>query len=963
MRTFPRMRSLALVLLSLAVTMPADAQQRVGVNAAVNTDAIGTPPGGATRRLIIGQEVVHNEHITTDAKGQAQILFLDGSSVSVGPQADLLIDDFVYDPATSTGKITLTQLQGAMRFVGGKLSKEEDAVNVHLGTTTIGVRGGVFFADIQRGGKSEVIFVYGKAIRVTGANGSSEELYRPGFAVDIDPAGTISSPHPAPPGATAGILAQLDGRAGSTGGATTVPTNATVANSGLPNVVSNAVASSVQAAVQNSASATPSSYTPAPAASVPQVPQNQIQVASSQTQPFVASPPAPTPTSSPTAPPQPVVVNPPTAVPTPAPVPTPGPAPAPAPAPAPQPVVVQIAGLVKIAPKGSTLGFTDQSASGRVPYTGSITYPAGSGMQDGVATGVDSVGTVLTVSPLTAGATTNVTATASTTQGQATGTVTTSADGNFFYGNLTATGSGQQVFVMGGTPVVQSFYSPQPTTQLLAFQLQPDFTLANGSQAQTIPFLPSFAGGTQPNAVVSPFYVVNAANTAFGSFNPLNNPNGSAARGLQASLAINGQGASQSAAFEVATASFSTSTTFGSVMITGPMRGVFMPGGTSPLVHAGSGFTTVPDANGNNLFGGNTIDGFVLDQNQSDANNNLVLASANAFQVGVANSTVDYAFNQPAVATALPSGVGTNRSALSEQGFFGGIMETGGRFQYALMGANAVITNPTSNEVGAFFVGSDPFTSTTTGVSAAEIPFATLSATGRNFARSTFIDNNIYAATESYNSAVQVITPSGSTITYPTESGGATTFPTAAMVTSGTVPGAANGLFQAAGATPCACQYLQWGYWEANLPTTNQGGPSNTTQASYINTWVAGQPTVTMPTSGTGTYSGAAIGTVANAGAAYLAAGGFTNTYNFANSTGTIAINNFDGRNFRGSVAGSGNLYAGNLSGSNLSGTAAGMFYGPNAAETGGSFAVRAGSGPSYIASGIFAGKLTGPIH
>ncbi|HTQ33680.1 MAG TPA: hypothetical protein VMI30_05885, partial [Stellaceae bacterium] len=152
-------------------------------------------------------------------------------------------------------------------------------------------------------------------------------------------------------------------------------------------------------------------------------------------------------------------------------------------------------------------------------------------------------------------------------------------------------------------------------------------------------------------------------------------------------------------------------------------------------------------------------------------------------------------------------------------------------------------------------------------------------------------------------------------------------------------------------------QYLQWGYWEAHIPSIAQGGPSNTAQSAFINTWVTGQPTVTLPTSGVGTYSGAAIGTVANNGAAYLAAGGFSSAYNFGTNTGTMAINNFDGRNFGGSVSGSGSSYFGNLSGTNLSGIAAGTFYGPNAAETGGSFAVRATSGSSYIASGIFAGK------
>jgi hypothetical protein len=226
----------------------------------------------------------------------------------------------------------------------------------------------------------------------------------------------------------------------------------------------------------------------------------------------------------------------------------------------------------------------------------------------------------------------------------------------------------------------------------------------------------------------------------------------------------------------------------------------------------------------------------------------------------------------------------------------------------------------------------------------------------RNFGRSAFIDNNIYGATESHDTPVKITTTGGATINYPTASSGATEFPSLAMVTSKTVPKAADALLPA-GISHCSCQYLQWGYWTGNIPPSNQGGPSNTAQSAYINTWLAGQPTVTMPTTGTGTFTGAAIGTVSNAGNTYLAAGGFNNTYNFGTNTGTIGISNFDGKNFSGTVNGTGNLYAGTLSGSGLAGVTAGGFYGPNAAETGGTFGVHAISGPSYIASGIFAGK------
>jgi trimeric autotransporter adhesin len=49
------------------------AQEKVGVSSAVNPDATGTPPGGSVRKLVIGQEVVFNERVSTGAAGQTQL--------------------------------------------------------------------------------------------------------------------------------------------------------------------------------------------------------------------------------------------------------------------------------------------------------------------------------------------------------------------------------------------------------------------------------------------------------------------------------------------------------------------------------------------------------------------------------------------------------------------------------------------------------------------------------------------------------------------------------------------------------------------------------------------------------------------------------------------------------------------------------------------------------------------------
>jgi hypothetical protein len=153
----------------------------------------------------------------------------------------------------------------------------------------------------------------------------------------------------------------------------------------------------------------------------------------------------------------------------------------------------------------------------------------------------------------------------------------------------------------------------------------------------------------------------------------------------------------------------------------------------------------------------------------------------------------------------------------------------------------------------------------------------------------------------------------------------------------------------------CQCQFLQWGYWGGDLTDNNL----SRTDHGHVNFWVAGTPTVTMPTSGVGTFAGHAIGSVSNNGANYVAAGGFGGTYNFATQATTFGVSNFDGKSFAatGAATRTGANYTVNVSGSSLAGTMNGTFFGPAATETGGNFSVKSTSGTPYLASGIFAGK------
>jgi hypothetical protein len=135
-----RFQSLILVL-ALGAAAPAVAQQ-IGTTTAVNPSTEGTPPGGTTSTLTIGARVLHKERIHTSATGSVQLLFLDKSTLSIAPNTSLVIDEFVYDPASNSGHMLTKLTQGTLQYVGGQLS-HQGAVTIATPAAAIGIRGGI----------------------------------------------------------------------------------------------------------------------------------------------------------------------------------------------------------------------------------------------------------------------------------------------------------------------------------------------------------------------------------------------------------------------------------------------------------------------------------------------------------------------------------------------------------------------------------------------------------------------------------------------------------------------------------------------------------------------------------------------------------------------------------------------------------------------------------------------------
>lgn len=137
-------RIVAVLLAATALCSVANAQQ-VGTASAVNPAATAN-----MRTITIGQSIAHKEHIQTKASGSVQLLFLDKTSMTIGPNSDLTIDEYIFDPKANTGKLAATLGKGALRFVGGQISHNGNA-EIKTASAVIGIRGGINFTTVQGG--------------------------------------------------------------------------------------------------------------------------------------------------------------------------------------------------------------------------------------------------------------------------------------------------------------------------------------------------------------------------------------------------------------------------------------------------------------------------------------------------------------------------------------------------------------------------------------------------------------------------------------------------------------------------------------------------------------------------------------------------------------------------------------------------------------------------------------------
>jgi len=204
--------------------------QQVGTATAVNPTSESTKPGATTVSLTVGANIVHKERIHTTPSGSVQLLFLDKSTLSIAPNTNLLIDEYVYDPKTNTGHMLTNLAEGALRFVGGALSHQGEA-SITTQDAAIGIRGGT--VTVIRGPNGTKIIDHFGVITITNGAGTVT-LSRPDFFVTVANWNTPpSEPSRISQQEIAILLKLLTSKPGQNAGVTGL-TNVTIGECGLP---------------------------------------------------------------------------------------------------------------------------------------------------------------------------------------------------------------------------------------------------------------------------------------------------------------------------------------------------------------------------------------------------------------------------------------------------------------------------------------------------------------------------------------------------------------------------------------------------------------------------------------------------------------------------------------------------------------------------------------------------------
>ena len=76
---------------------------------------------GKTRGLVVKSEIYFRDRCHSTEGARLQATLKDGTQLTLGENATLVVDELIYDPPMSRGALSLIVIRGAFLYVGGRI--------------------------------------------------------------------------------------------------------------------------------------------------------------------------------------------------------------------------------------------------------------------------------------------------------------------------------------------------------------------------------------------------------------------------------------------------------------------------------------------------------------------------------------------------------------------------------------------------------------------------------------------------------------------------------------------------------------------------------------------------------------------------------------------------------------------------------------------------------------------------
>lgn len=144
----PKLRHL-LALLYLAATSAMAEDAVIGFVKTVDANASVLIAGQAVAARP-GMALHQGQVLKTGKPGSMGVMLRDNTSLAIGPDTEIVLDEYLYAPGQGDLKLALNLIKGSLNYVSGVIAKlKPEAISIKTPTGMIGVRGTQFLAKVE----------------------------------------------------------------------------------------------------------------------------------------------------------------------------------------------------------------------------------------------------------------------------------------------------------------------------------------------------------------------------------------------------------------------------------------------------------------------------------------------------------------------------------------------------------------------------------------------------------------------------------------------------------------------------------------------------------------------------------------------------------------------------------------------------------------------------------------------